>query len=179
MLLQIAPILPEGERKKFQLRAISPVDGRYGEVTLKLQNTSSEWGLINYRFNVGRKYLKALAADEEISKAARFTERDKEIILAWTDRPLTEEEVNKVKEIEKRTNHDVNALLEFMGTILKFEGLSEQALAHIHFAMTSADLDNISRSWSLLDSEDKFQEKFVQMVEILFAMQKDKQNTQM
>ncbi len=91
------------------LNAISPVDGRYSRVTAELVQYFSESALIRYRIKVEIEYLIALShAALKGWDFGMLLDKSKEL-RAWT-RNISDEEVQRVKEIEKTTNHDVKAV---------------------------------------------------------------------
>jgi adenylosuccinate lyase len=126
------------------ITALSPLDGRYQSKTNSLQEYFSEFALIKYRVIVEIDFLKALAAEPEITELPSFTnEQIAEINNVKDKFSITDAE--RVKEIEKTTNHDVKAVEYFLKE--KLEGtLSTTALEFIHFACTSEDINNLSYS---------------------------------
>ena len=50
----------------------------------------------------------------------------------------------RIKDSEKTTNHDVKSIEYVLKEILKKEGFAEAHLAHVHFALTSEDVNNIA-----------------------------------
>ncbi|MDQ3741093.1 MAG: adenylosuccinate lyase [Actinomycetota bacterium] len=105
------------------LRAISPLDGRYARQVAELADHVSEWALIRARVRVEVEWLRALVAELGIDVALPEVDVDPE----------------RVKEIERTTNHDVKAV-EY--------ALREQVPAEVrelvHFALTSEDVNNVS-----------------------------------
>jgi adenylosuccinate lyase len=57
---------------------------------------------------------------------------------------FNEEEANKVKELERITNHDVKAVEYFVQNKLSSLPYSKDYIAFIHFGCTSEDINNIS-----------------------------------
>lgn len=129
-----------------QLRAISPVDGRYHKVSKKLGNYFSEFALIQYRVRVEIEYFIALCEiplpQLQNFNRARFIElRD-----IYLDFSL--EDAQRIKEIERTTNHDVKAVEYFIKEHFeKFDLQNYQEF--IHFGLTSQDINNTAVPLSL------------------------------
>lgn len=113
------------------LRAISPLDGRYARTVAELGSHVSEWALIRARVRVEIEWLRLLA-DEPIDPVhEHFTDADAEA----------------VKEIEKRTNHDVKAVEYFLR-----ERVPPHLRELLHFGLTSEDVNNLSYALMLRDA---------------------------
>ena len=101
------------------LTAISPIDGRYRNKTEDLAAYFSEYGLIKYRTLVEIEYFIALCQIPLPALAdfpnAKFDTLKKIV----TD--FTEADAQKIKDIEKITNHDVKAVEYFLKE--KFDAL--------------------------------------------------------
>jgi adenylosuccinate lyase len=122
------------------LTAISPVDGRYRSKTASLSAYFSEYALIRYRVVVEIEYFIALCEiplpqlSQAGSPALYQTLRD-------IYRLFSIEDAQKIKEIEKTTNHDVKAVEYFLKE--KFDTLKiEDYKEFIHFGLTSQDINN-------------------------------------
>lgn len=117
---------------------VSPVDGRYRELTETVREYFSEYYLIKNRIIVEIKWLKKLS---EI-KILNFNERELKVL----DRIVEEFDLNeakKVKEIEDVTKHDVKAIEYYLNQ--KFEqNHIEKYNNFIHFACTSEDINNLA-----------------------------------
>lgn len=124
---------------KDQLKAVSPIDGRYHKVTKKLGNYFSEMALIQYRVRVEIEYFIALC-EWPLPQLQDF---DRQYFIPLRDLYLdfSEEDAMEIKEIEKTTNHDVKAVEYFIKK--HFERLGLEAYAEfIHFGLTSQDINN-------------------------------------
>lgn len=128
---------------------ISPIDGRYRKYAEPLAVFFSEAGLMRYRVRVELEYLLALSDSDSESRIIRqFTDEEKAMVR---DRmALSDEDLARIKEIEKTTNHDVKAVEYFIREKLKDTSLAD-CVNFIHFALTSEDVDNIARSLGLRD----------------------------
>lgn len=131
------------------LHAITPVDGRYASKTSELTHYFSEFALIKYRVRVEIEYFIALCETgvEQLSGVdASFFESLRDIY-----RNFQTEDAQKIKDIEKVTNHDVKAVEYFIKE--KFEGLGlSQFQEFIHFGLTSQDINNTSVPLSIKDA---------------------------
>ena len=95
------------------LTALSPLDGRYASKCDALRPFMSEFGLIHARVTVEVRWLQALANRAEIIEVPAFsaeTNAALDAILA----NFSEEDANRIKEIERTTNHDVKAVEYFL-----------------------------------------------------------------
>ncbi|MDH3831628.1 MAG: adenylosuccinate lyase [Gammaproteobacteria bacterium] len=137
-----------------QLTAISPVDGRYGQKTNALRPIFSEYGLIRHRVIVEVRWLQALAAHEGIAEVpALSSHADRllnEVIVNFS-----EQDAQRVKNIERTTNHDVKAVEYFLKE--KTEGNSElEAISEfIHFGCTSEDINNLAHALMLREARNQ------------------------
>lgn len=130
------------------LQAISPIDGRYRSKTESLGDFFSEEALIAYRVKIEVEYFIALcewplpqlnAVDDAIFPKLR------EIYKTFSL-----EDAQRVKTIEKTTNHDVKAVEYFLKEKFEECGLSESK-EFIHFGLTSQDINNTAVPLSLKD----------------------------
>jgi len=130
----------EDEKKELTpLDAISPLDGRYWNKVENLSPHASEAALIKTRIEVEAKYLIALSE----AGLVRPLTVEEELRLVLLGNNLTQEQTERVKEIEDTTRHDVKAMERamrefFLGTSL------EDVLEMVHFGLTSEDINNIS-----------------------------------
>lgn len=131
------------------LTAISPVDGRYRDKVENLANYFSESALIRYRVTVEVEYFIALC-EEPLPQLAGF---DKGMFehLREIYRNFTVEDAQRIKEIEKVTNHDVKAVEYFIKE--KFDALGlHDCKEFIHFGLTSQDINNTAVPCSFRDA---------------------------
>lgn len=131
---------------EFQFHAISPVDGRYSRATKALSPYFSEAALIKYRVRVEVEYFIALC-EIPLKPLADFNKDNYEVLRAIYE-DFSDQDVNRVKEIESVTNHDVKAVEYFLKE--KFEKLNIQKYSEfIHFGLTSQDVNNTAGPLSL------------------------------
>ena len=123
------------------LKAISPIDGRYARQTSDLVDYFSEFALIKYRVFVEIQYFIALC-NHPIPQLKDF-EEDKIENLDKIFENFDEKDADRIKAIEKITNHDVKAVEYFLRE--KFDALEiGQYKEFIHFGLTSQDINNTS-----------------------------------
>lgn len=134
------------------LSAISPVDGRYRTKTALYANYFSEFALIRYRVQVEIEYFIALCEIPLKQLESVPSEIFSKLRTIYTNFGLSDAE--KIKDIEKVTNHDVKAVEYFIKE--KFDSLGLQAYKEfIHFGLTSQDINNTSVPLSIKDALEK------------------------
>ena len=131
------------------LTAISPIDGRYRDKVDSLANYFSESALIRYRVMVEVEYFIALC-ELPLPQLRGFDhalfDNLKEIYLDFTV-----EDAQKIKDIEKVTNHDVKAVEYFIKE--RFDALNlHEYKEFIHFGLTSQDINNTAVPCSFRDA---------------------------
>ncbi len=128
------------------LTAISPVDGRYHSKTKELAPYLSEFALIKYRTLIEIEYFIELC---EIP-LPQLTAIDPSIFpkLRAIYENFSEADAQKIKDIERITNHDVKAVEYFIKEQFDLLGLSKYK-EFIHFALTSQDINNTAVPLSL------------------------------
>ena len=149
------------------LTAISPIDGRYRGKTESLANYFSEYALIRYRVRVEIEYFITLC-ELPLPQLASFDhalfERLRDIY-----RNFDENEAQRVKDIEKITNHDVKAVEYFIKEEFDKIGGLDAYKEFIHFGLTSQDINNTSVPLSVKEAlEDVF---YPQVEELIAQLQ--------
>ena len=136
------------------LTAVSPVDGRYAGKTQALRPIFSEYGLIRARVLVEVRWLQRLAAHAGIPEVPAFSAEANAVLNELAEN-FSLEHAERVKEIERTTNHDVKAI-EYL---LKEQAAKLPELAKvsefIHFACTSEDINNLSHALMLRAGRDE------------------------
>ena len=130
------------------LTAVSPIDGRYGSKTADLREIFSEFGLIKARVTVEVRWLQALAAHPEIVEVPALSDEAQALLNDLVDN-FSEAHAQRVKEIERTTNHDVKAVEYLIKECFKD---NQELLAineFVHFACTSEDINNLSHGLML------------------------------
>lgn len=121
------------------LNAISPIDGRYRNKVAKLADYFSEKALIQHRVEVEVRYFQALCQLplQPLQKVDKHAV--KHLNNLFTN--FSNADAEKVKEIEKTTNHDVKSVEYFIKDAFDSCGLSSYK-EFIHFGLTSQDINN-------------------------------------
>jgi adenylosuccinate lyase len=131
------------------ITAISPIDGRYAPKVAELTECFSEYALVRNRVRVEVLWLQALCAEPSIAECRELTPEELNLLTGIVD-DFTPQEAEKVKTIEKTTNHDVKAVEYYLKQKLAGTSL-EQLGEFIHFACTSEDINNLSHALMLKD----------------------------
>ena len=163
--------------KMSPLNAVSPVDGRYRKATESLAYYFSEAALINYRVFVEVEYFIALC-ELPLPQLKGFKKERFEDIRAIS-RVFSFEEAEKVKKIEKITNHDVKAVEYYLKD--KFDDLGlEEYKEFIHFGLTSQDINNTAVPYSIkLACQDIIFPEFTKLINVLTKKSKEWENIPM
>jgi adenylosuccinate lyase len=136
------------------LTAISPVDGRYGSKASELREFFSEYGLIKFRVTVEVRWLQKLAATAAITEVPALSDSANALLNSIVDN-FSLADAQRVKDIERTTNHDVKAVEYLLKE--KVAGHAELAAVSefIHFACTSEDINNLSHGLMLGAARDE------------------------
>ena len=130
------------------LTAISPVDGRYGSKTTDLRPIFSEFGLIRYRVLVEVRWLQTLSRHPGIPEVPVFSaEADR--LLDDIAEQFAVADAQRIKEIERTTNHDVKAVEYYLKERVADHSELNAASEFIHFACTSEDINNLAHGLML------------------------------
>lgn len=136
------------------LTAVSPIDGRYGNKTDSLRPIFSEYGLIRHRVLVEVRWLQHLAANPGISEVSAFSEHAQNLLNDIVEK-FSEEDAQRVKNIESTTNHDVKAVEYFLKEKITGNHELEKVSEFIHFACTSEDINNLSYALMLREARNQ------------------------
>ena len=150
------------------LTAVSPIDGRYRSKTQDLASYFSEFALIKYRVRVEIEYFITLC-ELPLPQLKSF---DQSLFERLRDiyRNFSEADAQRVKDIEKVTNHDVKAVEYFIKEELDKIGDFEAYKEFIHFGLTSQDINNTSVPLTI---KDALNEVYYPQVEELIAQLKE------
>ena len=123
---------------------ISPIDGRYKKTVSELEMFFSEQALMRHRVMVEVEYLLALVEHKSFQKTRSLSKKTlnslKDLYVEFSATHF-----KQIKKIEKKTNHDVNAVVVFVSEKLKKIG-RDDLVPFVHFGLTSEDINNISYS---------------------------------
>jgi len=136
-----------------ELTAISPVDGRYGSKTAAFRELFSEYGLIKHRVLVEVRWFQALADNSEISEVPQLDD-DARKLLDDIVNNFSVTDAERVKTIERTTNHDVKAVEYFLKEKIQDNAQLVASNEFIHFACTSEDINNLSHGLMLKAGRD-------------------------
>ncbi len=131
-----------------ELTAISPVDGRYGSKTTEYQDIFSEYGLIRHRVLVEVRWLQALANFDAIPEVPAFSDTATQLLDNIVDQ-FGLDDAQRIKDIERTTNHDVKAVEYYLKEKIAGNSELEAVSEFIHFACTSEDINNLSHALML------------------------------
>ncbi len=136
-----------------ELTAISPVDGRYGAKTAIFRNIFSEYGLIKHRVFVEVHWFLALANHSEITEVPTL---DNAAVTALNNiiDDFSMADADRIKTIERTTNHDVKAVEYFLKEKIQGNKQLEASSEFLHFACTSEDINNLSHGLMLKAGRD-------------------------
>ena len=136
------------------LTAISPIDGRYGAKTEKLRPVFSEYGLIYHRLMVEVRWLQYLSQNDDISEVAKFSTATNALLDSLVS-DFNPAQAQRIKEIEKTTNHDVKAVEYYLKEQIADNTELIAVSEFIHFACTSEDINNLSHALMLKSGRDQ------------------------
>lgn len=136
-----------------ELTAVSPIDGRYGARLDPLKEIFSEFGLIKNRVKVEVFWLRMLANHPAITEVPKLSPAAQEHLMKLVDE-FSLDMAQRVKEIERTTNHDVKAveylIKEHCAHNSELDALSE----FVHFACTSEDINNLAYALMLKEARE-------------------------
>ncbi|MGM0982388.1 MAG: adenylosuccinate lyase [Pseudomonadota bacterium] len=132
------------------LTALSPVDGRYAGKAEPLREHFSEFGLIRARVIVEIRWLQRLAEHPQITEVPRLSAEATAFLEALI-RGFSVEDAERIKTIERTTNHDVKAVEYFIKEKIVDQPELHAVTEFVHFACTSEDINNLSHGVMLTD----------------------------
>ena len=135
------------------LTALSPLDGRYARSLEPLRPYFSELALIRHRLRVEIEWLLALAADKGLPEVGPFDAKVIAKLRALAER-FTEGDGERVKAIERETNHDVKAIEYWIREQVADDPALAKAAPFIHFACTSEDVNNLAYALMVRGARD-------------------------
>lgn len=150
------------------LTSISPIDGRYAAQTRELSDFFSEFALIRYRIQVEVQYFIALCRIPLPELAGVPSEALEQ--LERLPAAFSLEDAERIKAIERTTNHDVKAVEYFLKE--QFSALGLEAFSEfVHFGLTSQDVNNTAIPLGFREAlERSYYPQLVQVAEALRAM---------
>ncbi|HEX5382941.1 adenylosuccinate lyase [Acinetobacter tibetensis] len=151
------------------LTALSPLDGRYASKCDALRPFLSEFGLIHARVTVEVRWLQALANHPEIVEVPAFSAETNAALDAIVTQ-FSEDDANRIKDIERTTNHDVKAVEYFLKEKIANIDELKNAGEFIHFACTSEDINNLSHALMLKSGRDVLVASMQQIIDAIAAL---------
>jgi len=136
------------------LTALSPTDGRYASKTADLRAFFSEYGLIYHRVLVEIRWLQKLATHTAITEVAPLSTEANDYLEDILNNFSTED-AQRVKTIERTTNHDVKAVEYYLKEKIAANAELNAVSEFIHFACTSEDINNLSYALMLKGGRDE------------------------
>ena len=133
-----------------ELLNISPIDGRYKNKTIELNEYFSEYALIKYRVYVELEWLKYIVKKGIVDDKLTTSEIRK---INNIYKNFNVDEAEKVKTIEGTTKHDVKAVEYYLQEKFKENNL-ERLIPFIHITCTSEDINNTSYNLMVKDALD-------------------------
>ncbi|OOS00337.1 adenylosuccinate lyase [Haemophilus paracuniculus] len=158
------------------LTALSPIDGRYQDKATALRPIFSEFGLLKFRVTVEVRWLQKLASHPQIGEVPQLSAE----ATAYLDQIVANfslADAERIKTIERTTNHDVKAVEYFLKE--KCESVAELAKISefIHFACTSEDINNLSHALMLKTArEEVLLPQWQTLIDAIAALAKAYQN---
>ena len=133
------------------LTALSPLDGRYAAKVAPLAEHFSEFGLIRARVRIEIAWLIALSEEPAIAEVAPFAAKTRAALDA-ASASFSPADAERVKAIERTTNHDVKAVEYWLRE--RLAGVPEIAriAEFIHFGCTSEDINNLAHGITLAEA---------------------------
>lgn len=136
------------------LTAISPIDGRYADKTAHLRTLFSEYALIRQRVRVEVRWLLTLAQHPGLAEVKTLSATARTALEAIADQ-FSVADAQRVKDIERTTNHDVKAVEYFLKEKIAGHAELEFLSEFFHFACTSEDINNLAYAAMLREARNE------------------------
>ena len=154
-----------------QLKAVSPIDGRYSKKVQHLREIFSESALMRYRVIAEITWLQYLSDCDQMDQIPSMDSQLKDALTKiHTDFSLSD--AKKIKEIEKEINHDVKAVEYFLKEKIENIDGGKNYTSFIHFACTSEDINNISYALMLRDGVKENIKSLKKLADVLRELSK-------
>jgi adenylosuccinate lyase len=135
------------------LTALSPLDGRYAAKADPLRPVFSEFGLMHRRVLVEARWLLALADEPGIGEIGALPLDARRRLMTLAD-GFSLQDAERIKAIERSTNHDVKAVEYFIKERIGGEPDLARAIEFVHFGCTSEDINNLAYALMLRDARE-------------------------
>ncbi|QNS01960.1 MAG: adenylosuccinate lyase [Buchnera aphidicola (Pentalonia nigronervosa)] len=133
------------------LTAISPIDGRYSNITMSLRNIFSEFSFLKYRLYVEIEWLKKIISMSSVLEI-KCIKRNDIVLINKIVQEFSEIDAKNIKNIEKITNHDVKSIEYFLKNKVSAIKSLKSITEFVHFGCTSEDINNIAYALMLKDA---------------------------
>ncbi|TAG34512.1 MAG: adenylosuccinate lyase [Polaromonas sp.] len=137
----------------FTINALSPLDGRYAAKVAPLRPLLSEQGYMHRRVQVEVAWFIALS-DAGFAEFKPLSPGARTYLLGLV-KNFSEADAIAIKDIEKKTNHDVKAVEYWIKSKFEARPELEHASEFVHFACTSEDINNTSHALQLKSSREQ------------------------
>ena len=143
---------------------ICPLDNRYYDVTRILSHYVSDYGINKIRCEIEIKYFLML-----IQKVLNVNIKHSEsIYIKQFYKLFDDKSFMEIKNIEKKTNHDIKAIEYFLKKKLSDFVCIEKHLEYIHFGLTSQDVNSVTNTLCLKRTlEEVIMPKISDIIQIL------------
>ena len=123
---------------------ISPLDNRYKKRVSELNEYFSEQALMKFRLYVEVNYLIFLSQHRALKNIVSLDKKDQEKLEKIYSN-FDQKEYNRVKKIEAKTKHDVNAVVQYLSKKVE-KNVSRALVPWVHFGLTSEDINGAAYS---------------------------------
>jgi adenylosuccinate lyase len=130
------------------LTRLTTLDGRYADQIAELAPYFSEMAIMKYRLMIETEYFIALSEQKEITQLKPLSLENKTVLRALYNN-FSLKDAERIKRIEKTTNHDVKSVEYYLKSKLP-TGLKKYS-EFIHFGLTSEDVSNLNYTLMLRD----------------------------
>ena len=132
------------------MQLLSPLDGRYRQVTEPLVGYLSEFALNRARLRVEAEWLIFLSGSGAVAELPPIKPAEIDFLRSLASQ-FGESEAAELAKIEAETRHDVKAVEYFLKSRLTGTAL-EPASEFVHFCCTSEDINNLAYGLMLRDA---------------------------
>ncbi len=154
------------------LMTIGALDGRYRNRLEPLAPLVSEFGLMRYRVLVECRWFAHLAQTDSIGELPALSSGQAAALAAVAE-DFSLADAERIKAIERTTNHDVKAVEYFVKErVAAIDGLASH-IEFVHFACTSEDVNNLSYALMLRDSRELLGEQMQALIDQISAVADD------
>ncbi|MEK7321644.1 MAG: adenylosuccinate lyase [Pseudomonadota bacterium] len=136
------------------LSAVSPIDGRYGDKVSDLRPIFSEYGLMRHRVLVEVRWLQMLSRHAGIGEVSPLSPHANQVLDNIVGH-FNLDDAQRIKNIERTTNHDVKAVEYFLKEKIAGNDELHAVSEFIHFACTSEDINNLAYGLMLQEARSR------------------------